>query len=96
MVIDRLKAVIVRDLGVDESEIKPETMLNSLVTDSLEMANLMLEIEDEFKIAVEGFHYGITVQDAVRFVEAATVAQAGTVSAPESPALVPSVPDSTR
>lgn len=70
MVIDRLKAVIVRDLGVDECEIKPETMLNSLVTDSLEMANLMLEIEDEFKITVEGFHYGITVSDAVKFIEA--------------------------
>lgn len=70
MVIDRLKAVIVRDLGIAECEIKPETMLNSLVTDSLEMANLMLEIEYEFKITVEGFHYGITVSDAVKFIEA--------------------------
>lgn len=68
-VLDRLRTVISRDLGISEDEIKPETPLASLVTDSLELANLILEVEGEFGIEIEALPWG-TVADAVKLIEA--------------------------
>lgn len=67
----RVLSVIARELGVDESEVKPETRLVSLVTDSLEMANLILELEDEFTLEIsdEDAQKLLTVKDVVAYVD---------------------------
>lgn len=67
----RVLSVIARELGVDESEVKPDTRLVSLVTDSLEMANLILELEDEFTLEIsdEDAQKLLTVKGVVAYVD---------------------------
>lgn len=71
--LQKVADVMVRELGIDASEVKPETPLRSLVTDSLEMANLILEFETEFccEIPDEVAQKFMTVQHAVEYLELA-------------------------
>ena len=50
---NRVKAIIVDKLGVDESEVKPEaTFTNDLGADSLDTVELIMELEKEFNITI--------------------------------------------
>lgn len=69
--LERIQRVIADDLGVDESEIKLETPFVELCTDSLEMASLVQDLEDEFGISIDDLSLFLTVQDAVEAAEAA-------------------------
>ena len=67
---NRVKAIIVDKLGVDESEVKPEaTFTNDLGADSLE---LIMELEKEFNITIpdDQAEKIATVGDAIAYVEA--------------------------
>ena len=68
----RVKAIIVEKFGVSESEVTPEAnFTNDLSADSLDRVELIMEIEDEFGIAIpeEEAEKIATVGDAVKFVE---------------------------
>ncbi len=60
------------ELGLATGKVKPETVLRSLVTDSLELANVILELEDAFDIEIpdEEAQQLFTVGDVVRYAEA--------------------------
>ena len=68
----RVKAIIVEKFGVSESEVTPEAnFTNDLSADYLDRVELIMEIEDEFGIAIpeEEAEKIATVGDAVKFVE---------------------------
>ena len=68
----RVKAIIVEKFGVSESEVTSEAnFTNDLSADSLDRVELIMEIEDEFGIAIpeEEAEKIATVGDAVKFVE---------------------------
>lgn len=67
----RVLSLIAEELGVDESEVTPETPLRSLVTDSLEMANLILELEGTFALEIgdEDAHKLLTVKDVFSYID---------------------------
>ena len=68
----RVKAIIVEKFGVSESEVTAEAnFTNDLSADSLDRVELIMEIEDEFGIAIpeEEAEKIATVGDAVKFVE---------------------------
>ena len=70
---NRVKAIIVDKLGVDESEVKPEaTFTNDLGADSLDTVELIMELEKEFNIAIpdDQAEKIATVGDAIAYVEA--------------------------
>ncbi len=70
---NRVKAIIVDKLGVDESEVKPEaTFTNDLGADSLDTVELIMELEKEFNITIpdDQAEKIATVGDAVAYVEA--------------------------
>ena len=70
---NRLKAIIVDKLGVDESEVKPEaTFTNDLGADSLDTVELIMELEKEFNITIpdDQAEKIATVGDAIAYVEA--------------------------
>ena len=70
---NRVKAIIVDKLGVDESEVKPEaTFTNDLGADSLDTVELIMELEKEFNITIPDDQAEIiaTVGDAIAYVEA--------------------------
>jgi acyl carrier protein len=68
---ERIQNVICSNLGVDKSEVKPQTAFCDLCTDSLEMASLVQDLEDEFSISIDDLTHFPRVQDAVEAAEAA-------------------------
>ena len=70
---NRVKAIIVDKLGVDESEVKPEaTFTNDLGADSLDTVELIMELEKEFNITIpdDQAEKIATVGDAIAYAEA--------------------------
>jgi acyl carrier protein len=73
-VAEKVKAIIVDKLGVDESEITNEAnFINDLGADSLDTVELIMEFEKEFDIQIpdDKAEAIATVGDAVSFIEAA-------------------------
>ena len=68
---ETVRSLFVENLDVAEEDVTPETPLRELVVESLEIANLMLELENAFGIVISdeqmcGFKY---VGDIARFAE---------------------------
>ena len=73
-VAEKVKAIIVDKLGVDESEVTNEaSFTNDLGADSLDTVELIMEFEKEFYIQIpdDKAEAITTVGDAVSFIEAA-------------------------
>ncbi|MCX5794720.1 MAG: acyl carrier protein [Elusimicrobia bacterium] len=52
-VADRVKKIIVEQLGVDASEVKPEAhFVNDLGADSLDTVELVMALEEEFDMEI--------------------------------------------
>lgn len=75
MVFDKVKGIIIEQLGVEESAVGNETsLMKDLEADSLDAVEIIMAIEDEFGIEIpdedaEKFH---NVGDIVRYVEEKT------------------------
>lgn len=70
-VLDRVKAIIVDRLDVDEAKITMEASFkDDLEADSLDVVELVMELEDEFdmEIADEDAENINTVGDAVNYI----------------------------
>jgi acyl carrier protein len=73
-VAEKVKAIIVDKLGVDESEVTNEAnFINDLGADSLDTVELIMEFEKEFDIQIpdDKAEAIATVGDAVSFIESA-------------------------
>ena len=73
-IAEKVKAIIVDKLGVDESEVTNEaSFTNDLGADSLDTVELIMEFEKEFDIQIpdDKAEAIATVGDAVSFIEAA-------------------------
>ena len=69
---ERVKAIIVDKLGVDESEVTAEaSFTNDLGADSLDTVELIMELEKEFDLSIpdEEAEKIVTVGDAIAFIE---------------------------
>lgn len=71
-IAERVKAIIVDKLGVNEAEVKPEAAFTTdLGADSLDTVELIMEFEKEFGISIpddQAEKIG-TVGDAVSYIE---------------------------
>ena len=71
-IAEKVKAIIVDKLGVDESEVTNEaSFTNDLGADSLDTVELIMEFEKEFDIQIpdDKAEAIATVGDAVSFIE---------------------------
>jgi acyl carrier protein len=69
---DRLKKIIVDQLGVDESEVVPAaSFVEDLNADSLDLVELIMSLEEEFglQISDEDAEKITTVQEADDYIE---------------------------
>lgn len=72
-VAEKVKAIIVEKLGVNESEVTPEaTFAQDLGADSLDTVELIMEFEKEFGISIpdDQAEKIQTVGDAISYIEA--------------------------
>jgi acyl carrier protein len=72
---DRLKKIVVEQLGVDEDEVKPEaSFVDDLNADSLDLVELIMSLEEEFQteISDEDAEKIRTVGDAVEYIDERT------------------------
>jgi len=75
-VFERVQKIIAEQLGVEESEIQPQTsFVDDLNADSLDLVELIMSLEEEFskegktvEISDEEAEKIATVQDAVNFI----------------------------
>ena len=69
---ERLKKIVIEQLGVDEEQVVPEaSFVDDLNADSLDLVELIMSLEEEFgaEISDEDAERIRTVQDAVDYVE---------------------------
>jgi len=71
-IFDKLKGIIVEQLGVKETEITPDAhFADDLGADSLDIVEMIMAVEEEFAIQVSDDEAEAlqTIRDVVRFIE---------------------------
>lgn len=71
-VADKVKKIIVDQLGVSEDEVKPEAaFVEDLGADSLDLTELIMAMEEEFGIEIDDDDAQklLKVQDAIAYIE---------------------------
>jgi acyl carrier protein len=71
-VSERLKKIVVDQLGVDESEVVPSaSFVEDLNADSLDLVELIMSLEEEFKLQIsdEDAEKITTIQEAEDYIE---------------------------
>jgi acyl carrier protein len=71
-VFEKVKAIIVKQLGVDESEVTMEaSFIEDLGADSLDIVELVMALEEEFDLTIpdEDAEKIRTVGEAVRYIQ---------------------------
>lgn len=72
-IFNKVKDIIVEQLGVDESEVKPEaSFIDDLGADSLDIVELIMALEEEFDLEIpdKDAEKIVTVGDAVEYIKA--------------------------
>ncbi|MCI6277227.1 MAG: acyl carrier protein [Clostridium sp.] len=69
MVFERVKEIVIEQLGLEGNEITEETSFDSLGVDSLDLFQIIIEIEEAFNIQIENAEEMKTVKDAVKYIE---------------------------
>ena len=68
-VFDKIVETIVDAKGIDAASITPESNFKDLNVDSLDIAEMVMTLEDEFGITIELEEGVATVQDLVNLIE---------------------------
>ncbi|MDO5038089.1 MULTISPECIES: acyl carrier protein [unclassified Clostridium] len=69
MIFEEIREVVCDQLGVDESEVTMETTFEDLGADSLDLFQVVIEIEEKFGIQLEDAESIKSIKDAVEYVE---------------------------
>ena len=73
MIFEKVREIVAEQLGISEDEIKLETnFVDDLGADSLDLFQVVMELEDAFDVKVEEVGGLKTVADAVKYIETAT------------------------
>ena len=73
MVFDKVKDIVVEQLGVEESEVTMEaSFIDDLGADSLDIVELIMALEEEFGLEIPDSEAEkiATVKDAVEYIKA--------------------------
>ena len=71
-IFEKLKGIIVDQLGVEEGVVKPEaTFVEDLSADSLDIVELVMAIEEEFELEIpdQAAESIVTVQDVINYIK---------------------------
>ena len=70
--LEKIKALVAENLGVEESKITENSSLEDLGADSLDLFEMVMGLEEEFEIEIptEDLEQIVTVGDVVKYIEA--------------------------
>jgi len=70
-IYEKVKTIVMDQLGVEEDEITPTTTFQALNADSLDIVELIMALEEEFNIDIadEEVENIKSVEDVVRYVK---------------------------
>ena len=69
MLFEEIKEVICEQLGIEKDEVKIETTFEDLGADSLDLFQIVIELEEKYDIQIEEAEDLKTIKDAVDYVE---------------------------
>ena len=69
MLFEEIKGVICEQMGIEEDEVKLETTFEALGADSLDLFQIVIELEEKYNIQIEEVEGLKTIKDAVDYVE---------------------------
>jgi len=69
MLFEEIKGVICEQLGIEDDEVKLETTFEALGADSLDLFQIVIELEEKYNIQIEDVEGLKTIKDAVDYVE---------------------------
>jgi len=69
MAFEKIKRIVAEQLGLSQSDITMDTSFEELGVDSLDLFQIIIEIEEEFSVQIEDAESIKTVSEAVKFVE---------------------------
>lgn len=73
MIFEKVREILAKELNIPEEDIKLESnFTDDLGIDSLDLVQLVMELEEAFDITIDDAEAIKTVQDAVSFVEKKT------------------------
>lgn len=70
MIFEKIRKVTAEELGIEEDTIKIDmSFQNDLGADSLDLFQIIMELEEEFNIQIEDAEDIVTLEDAVSYVK---------------------------
>lgn len=69
MVYEKIAGIISEKMDLDVNDIKQESTFESLKIDSLDMVEIVMDIEEEFDVSVEEAENLKSVADLVKYIE---------------------------
>ena len=69
MLFEKIREVICEQLGIEREEVSLETAFEELGADSLDLFQIVIELEEKYDIQIEEVEGLQTIQDIVEYVE---------------------------
>ena len=72
MILNKVKEIMMENLSIEEESITLESTFESLEIDSLDVFQLVMEVEEAFGIQIENPENMKTIKDSVNYIEEKT------------------------
>ena len=72
MILNKVKEIMMENLSIEEESITLESTFESLEIDSLDVFQLVMEVEEAFGIQIENPENMKTIKDVVDYIEEKT------------------------
>lgn len=69
MLFEEIREVICEQLGIEKEEVALETTFEALGADSLDLFQIVIELEEKYDVQIEEVEGLKTIKDAVDYVE---------------------------
>lgn len=69
MLFEEIRDVICEQLGIEKEEVTLETTFEELGADSLDLFQIVIELEEKYNVQIEEVEGLKTIKDAVEYVE---------------------------
>lgn len=71
MIFEKVKEILIKELNLSAEEVTMDASFEALGVDSLDLVELVMQLEEEFDITVEESDEMKTVKDVVAYIEQA-------------------------